>query len=961
MNIRTTPRSSSGVPWSLPLGALALASTSFAQDPCRVVPGDCCAGQPALEDQNYTFTGQVAAGTASPQAFGDAVLTLYDFSDFSSATAGVNFAISRYSDPSWDEQSMGSIFGVTFDASGNIYTTATTCYHQDMIASAGSGGVYRIDGVTGIVSIFATLPNTGPGLGNIAYDCANDQFFVTNHEDGRIYRLDAAGTILSTFDHGASDDGVNGFAPLGERLWGVAVHDNRVWYSVWVDDGGRPDATADNEIWSVALSGADFFGGGQFELSIAPPSGGDYTSPVSDIRFSPTGSMLVAEHGMSSDTSPTPHDARVREYECIGGMWALTSNTFSVGSVNSGTNSSGGVDFDYGPGGRVWASADAMSVSSPSIYGFQGLPASGGSVPSSFLVDYNGNLSVQDKTLIGDIAITCPVEDPCCFDFNDQTTQGFVPCPQAPNVNVTTGSPGPSGSAQDHFLLLDDLAGPSLACGPAPCAGDWRQLGPCAALCFDERIIEDGVTGTFLPLPPRITITNGSIRAAWVANFTITDDEGPNPGWHSVCAPIRPLGLSGQPPVSTSGAWQMLDGAPDSDWDVLLANVTEIQLAGDPVGTQNELFAWDNICLRDDVCDYSGVNKDLRNDTGQAVNGVDILLQGTWTLANLRFHFDGGFSSFQMVPVGPNTMLRWTGGQTIAPNGVTHVGYAMWSGSTTVLGLFWTVNSIAVGCAPQCNVRGGDHPATGDVRFVNDVLACESVPLYVGNLIVEYYIDPPPLADWNGTTPRSPIAVDAIPNTMCLQPGEEDILFIPSAPDEAHYALLVFAVGRDPALAGPDTTLDFLMLPVVDGGPAIGTAYCSPNVSNSTGQPGTLAAYGSSVVADQNVALLASSLPPNQFGYFLASPTQGFIPNPGGSVGNFCLGVGDFLGRYNGMVRNTGAAGQAALIVDLTGVPIAIAPGSIAIQPGNSWNWQMWYRDIGNTNNFTDAVNIVFQ
>ncbi|MCP3919244.1 MAG: PKD domain-containing protein, partial [bacterium] len=140
----------------------------------------------------------------------------------------------------------------------------------------------------------------------------------------------------------------------------------------------------------------------------------------------------------------------------------------------------------------------------------------------------------------------------------------------------------------------------------------------------------------------------------------------------------------------------------------------------------------------------------------------------------------------------------------------------------------------------------------------------------------------------------------------------------------------------------------------------IGTNYCSPNSPNSTGSPASIVATGSEVVADNDVTLNASSMPLNQFGYFLASSTQGFIANPGGSAGNFCLGSGPFLGRYNGMVQNSGATGTFSITVDLNAVPIASAPGTIAIQPGDTWNFQGWYRD-GATSNFTDGVSIVFQ
>ena len=45
--------------------------------------------------------------------------------------------------------------------------------------------------------------------------------------------------------------------------------------------------------------------------------------------------------------------------------------------------------------------------------------------------------------------------------------------------------------------------------------------------------------------------------------------------------------------------------------------------------------------------------------------------------------------------------------------------------------------------------------------------------------------------------------------------------------------------------------------------------------------------------------------------------------------------------------------------VDLTAVPQPT--GTVAVQPGDTWNFQAWYRDLGGTNNFTDAVSVTFQ
>ncbi len=33
----------------------------------------------------------------------------------------------------------------------------------------------------------------------------------------------------------------------------------------------------------------------------------------------------------------------------------------------------------------------------------------------------------------------------------------------------------------------------------------------------------------------------------------------------------------------------------------------------------------------------------------------------------------------------------------------------------------------------------------------------------------------------------------------------------------------------------------------------------------------------------------------------------------------------------------------------------------VAVLPGETWNFQCWYRDAGGTNNFTDVVSVLFQ
>jgi hypothetical protein len=144
-------------------------------------------------------------------------------------------------------------------------------------------------------------------------------------------------------------------------------------------------------------------------------------------------------------------------------------------------------------------------------------------------------------------------------------------------------------------------------------------------------------------------------------------------------------------------------------------------------------------------------------------------------------------------------------------------------------------------------------------------------------------------------------------------------------------------------------------------GGSLGTTYCSPAVANSTGGPGEFELTGSAVIANNDLTLVASSLPMNSATLFLTSRTQGAVVNPGGSMGILCLGGS--IGRYTGpgQVQNSGVAGRSSLLIDLMNHPTPL--GLVQVQPGETWNFQAWYRDaVGGvpTSNFTSAAEITF-
>lgn len=168
-----------------------------------------------------------------------------------------------------------------------------------------------------------------------------------------------------------------------------------------------------------------------------------------------------------------------------------------------------------------------------------------------------------------------------------------------------------------------------------------------------------------------------------------------------------------------------------------------------------------------------------------------------------------------------------------------------------------------------------------------------------------------------------------------------------------------FSIGSDQAVyVVADVDVNGAILEAllrVDG--RVGMSYCSA-APNSTGAAASLSASGSDLATDNDLTLCAEQMPPFQFGYFLNSQTQDFVPGAGGSQGNLCLGGA--IGRYTGQVFSTGPTGTGLLILDLAHTPTP--SGTTAVLPGQTWSFQAWYRDINpvQTSNFTDGVVVGF-
>ncbi len=134
-----------------------------------------------------------------------------------------------------------------------------------------------------------------------------------------------------------------------------------------------------------------------------------------------------------------------------------------------------------------------------------------------------------------------------------------------------------------------------------------------------------------------------------------------------------------------------------------------------------------------------------------------------------------------------------------------------------------------------------------------------------------------------------------------------------------------------------------------------------PTTANSTGDPAELLTFGSAVIADGDLTLQSSNLPPNVFGFYVTSEFAGFTPMVGGGQGNFCLGI--FFARLNGpgQVLNSGPGGAFTLNVDMGKLPCSIGSGVCSVVSGQTQFFQAWFRDNNPqaTSNLTNAVGVV--
>jgi hypothetical protein len=152
------------------------------------------------------------------------------------------------------------------------------------------------------------------------------------------------------------------------------------------------------------------------------------------------------------------------------------------------------------------------------------------------------------------------------------------------------------------------------------------------------------------------------------------------------------------------------------------------------------------------------------------------------------------------------------------------------------------------------------------------------------------------------------------------------------------------------SLAGGWANSRTVILPV-----DLSSTYCS-GLANSTGHAPALGVFGALYPHADRTVVHAARLPPGSTALALASTTQGHLPGAGGALGDLCI-AGSIR---RSMPRTVALDGKVTMSLG------ELAPGGALPASGETWHFQLWYRDsLGTTGGavtrFSEAVRVTFK
>jgi hypothetical protein len=326
-------------------------------------------------------------------------------------------------------------------------------------AGGGPGSIWRVDGKTGAVSLFTTLPgNSGPGVGDVVFDKPSRQFFASDLDSGHIHRIGETGMVFDSFDHGAAgrpkkglaavnDDGSQldikspAFDTLDPGTWGFTAEERRV-HGMAIQ-GGRLYYAVARQVWSVGISQTGFSGDARWEFDAdALPGDG----PITDMLFDKQGRIYLAQRGAqraSYDYSvfaeaEKSNVVRYRREEpdnpATESIWAPDPEAYAIGMPPEHHHAEGGVALGYAhdangalrggacgemlwsTGHRLRPGTDDAEAAEADVHGLQGndisLVRPQNTPPQqSYFTDYDSLFGDAAKSgHVGDVEIWQPCE-----------------------------------------------------------------------------------------------------------------------------------------------------------------------------------------------------------------------------------------------------------------------------------------------------------------------------------------------------------------------------------------------------------------------------------------------------------------------------------------------------------------------------------------------------------------------
>ena len=371
-----------------------------------------------------------ASNTAGIQTSGGPSFNRWTWTPWSSPNAKPIW----FSDPTWTQNNLGRIFGLTLAPCGNIYVANTSIRNGEGTTAIPNDDILLVNGSTGAVSTAFNFNGGDPllGIGNIKYFIVGgvEYMAATWWENNTINILRNNGSCL--VPNWVIHDSYVVPAILGIP-YGIAFRNFAGQMRLYFGSIVTPANTS--TIHSIPLNATvNIVGTPLLEITTNNNNPFNMTAtdwhasvcnspmflPVSDISFSQDyNKMLIGQQNLCCPSQISAHNAAVREYVYSGTSWVSSTAQLPSGvatsiygpTIRAGTNAAGGVSYwnnilftnginpGGGPNNNVLScdttalfTSDAIYVDPPNavngnaqnynnpaakvyVYGFQGLPS----------------------------------------------------------------------------------------------------------------------------------------------------------------------------------------------------------------------------------------------------------------------------------------------------------------------------------------------------------------------------------------------------------------------------------------------------------------------------------------------------------------------------------------------------------------------------------------------------------